>query len=346
MAEKRAEAGDRETAELVRRAGEEANLALEELRDLARGIHPAILTNRGLPAALEDLAARATVPTRVAATPEQRLAEPVEAAAYFVVSEALANVGKHARAQQATVAAAVDDGYLVVEVSDDGVGGASCEGSGLQGLEDRVGALDGELELDSPPGGGTRLVARIPVSAALPATLEGSQPSVPYGVPLGVPPGVHVMPDADVDALMAWRLRNVIRGALSGAVVGFVLVAVWLFTGAPSNLWPVWSLIAIAMAVGLAAWTNLMKVPVRESELPLTQPERDAAIRRLWARRSTLVSAGSLAIVNLGLVGFWAAGGAGYFWPVWPMLGSAVAVALKWIGAMYGGGRRAHHQPA
>ena len=141
MAEAKAASGDPAAAELVRQAGEEAQLALKELRDLARGIHPAILTNRGLPAALEDLAARATVPTDVIAAPTERLPDAVEAAAYFVVSECLANIGKHAQASYATVSVSVEDGQLAVVVTDDGVGGASLDdGTGMQGLADRVGA--------------------------------------------------------------------------------------------------------------------------------------------------------------------------------------------------------------
>ena len=152
MAEQRAEDGDPTAVELVRQAGEEANLALKELRDLARGIHPAILTNRGLPAALEDLASRATLPVDVVATPDERLPDAVEAAAYFVVSECLANIGKHANAESATVAVSARDGRLTVEVSDDGVGGAALDGgSGIQGLADRVGALSGSLAVESPP---------------------------------------------------------------------------------------------------------------------------------------------------------------------------------------------------
>ncbi|HEX6651561.1 MAG TPA: sensor domain-containing protein, partial [Thermoleophilaceae bacterium] len=123
MAEQRVDAGDPGASELVRQAGEEAQLALKELRDLARGIHPAILTNRGLPAALEDLASRATVPVDVVATPGERLPDPVEAAAYFVVSECLANIGKHAEATSATVSVRAVDERLYVEVSDDGRGG-------------------------------------------------------------------------------------------------------------------------------------------------------------------------------------------------------------------------------
>ena len=165
MAEQRVDAGEPGAAELVRNAGEEANLALKELRDLARGIHPAILTNRGLPAALEDLASRATVPVEVVARPDERLPDPVEAAAYFVVSECLANIGKHAEATSATVAVRAVDGRLTVEVADDGRGGATLDGgSGVQGLLDRVGALGGTLSVESPPGDGTRVLAEIPLT--------------------------------------------------------------------------------------------------------------------------------------------------------------------------------------
>ena len=161
MAEQRVEAGAPGAVELVRQAGEEANLALKELRDLARGIHPAILTNRGLPAALDDLASRATVPVEVVAKPDERLPDSVEAAAYFVVSECLANIGKHAEATSATVAVRSDGGHLTVEVADDGRGGAALDGgSGIQGLLDRVGALSGNLAVESPPGEGTRVSPR------------------------------------------------------------------------------------------------------------------------------------------------------------------------------------------
>jgi len=173
MAERRAAEGDPRATELVRSAGDEAGHALRELRDLARCIHPAILTNRGLPAALGDLAGRAAVPVEVVAAPAERLPDRVEAAAYLVVSECLVNIGKHAQATRATVSIRAQDGVLRVEVADDGVGGAELgHGSGLQGLEDRVGALDGRLELHSPPGAGTRLTARIPVDAAPAPALE------------------------------------------------------------------------------------------------------------------------------------------------------------------------------
>ncbi|HXV95602.1 MAG TPA: sensor domain-containing protein [Gaiellaceae bacterium] len=153
-----------EAAELVRNAHEEAKLALAEIRDLARGIHPAVLTDRGLDAALSSLAARSRVP--VALRSElggERAPEQVESTAYFVVAEALTNVTRHSEATQAAVSVVRDDGVLLVEVRDDGVGGAEAEaGSGLQGLRDRVGALGGSLVVDSPPGGPTAITAVLP----------------------------------------------------------------------------------------------------------------------------------------------------------------------------------------
>jgi signal transduction histidine kinase len=159
-------ANGEQAEDLVAQADEEARQAIAELRDLARGIHPAILTDRGLEAGLRDLAARASVPVDVLGSPEERLPEPVEAAAYFVVSEALTNVAKYAQATEATVDVRVEGGVAVIEVADDGVGGADLgRGSGLRGLEDRLAALDGSLSLDSPAGRGTRLRARIPCAA-------------------------------------------------------------------------------------------------------------------------------------------------------------------------------------
>ena len=150
--------------EMLAQAGEELRLALEELRELARGIHPAVLSDRGLAAALRSLADRSPLPVELEA-PARRLPEPIEAAAYYVVSEALANVVKHAGATGASVRVAAPDGRVVVEVADDGVGGADPGGgSGLRGLADRVAVLDGRLDVESPPGGGTRVVAEIPLS--------------------------------------------------------------------------------------------------------------------------------------------------------------------------------------
>jgi len=150
--------------ELMAAAQQELTLALGELRELARGIHPAVLSDRGLGAALEALAGRAPIAVDLAEIPGDRLPEPIEAAAYFVVAEALTNVVKYAHASQATVRVARHNGHAVVEVADDGIGGADPDrGSGLRGLADRVSALDGRMLLESPAGSGTRLRAEIPV---------------------------------------------------------------------------------------------------------------------------------------------------------------------------------------
>ncbi len=152
-----------EASALVRGSREELALALDELRELARGIHPAILTDRGLRPALEALVGRAAIPVELE-TPDERVAPAVEAAAYYVVAEALTNVVKYGGASSALVSVARDDGRLTVTVADDGIGGADPErGSGLRGLADRVAALDGVLSVDSPEGAGTRIRAEIPL---------------------------------------------------------------------------------------------------------------------------------------------------------------------------------------
>jgi signal transduction histidine kinase len=149
-------------SKLLSGASEELAQALEELRELARGIHPAVLSDRGLSAALEALAGRAPLPVEVLA-PEERLPPPVEAAAYYVVSEALTNVAKYAQASAVGVRVTRLNGSAVVEVADDGVGGADpLNGSGLRGLADRVEALDGRLHVESAPGRGTVIRAEIP----------------------------------------------------------------------------------------------------------------------------------------------------------------------------------------
>jgi signal transduction histidine kinase len=152
--------------ELLQTAGGELEAAVAELRELARGIHPAVLSDRGLDAALEALASRAPLPVDLDTRVRKRLPEPAELAAYFVVAEALTNVAKYANASRATVRAVRHNERLVVEVSDDGVGGADpSSGSGLRGLADRVAALDGRLDLRSTDGG-TVLRADIPVPPA------------------------------------------------------------------------------------------------------------------------------------------------------------------------------------
>jgi signal transduction histidine kinase len=154
---------DPATAEqLVKTAGEELALSLAELRELARGIHPAVL-NHGLAAALDSLASRSAVPTTVSFEVSGPLPEPVELAAYFVASEALANVAKYAHATSVTLRVVHTGRTALIEIADDGVGGADeAGGSGLRGLADRVAALDGQLRVVSPPGAGTVVTAELP----------------------------------------------------------------------------------------------------------------------------------------------------------------------------------------
>jgi signal transduction histidine kinase len=141
----------------------ELDTSLGELRELARGIHPAVLTDQGLEPALQALASRAPVPVTIEADGGERLPGSVESAAYFVVSEALANVAKYAQATEAAVAVRRENGVVTVDVTDDGIGGADAgRGSGLRGLADRVAALDGTLAVESPAGAGTHLHAEIP----------------------------------------------------------------------------------------------------------------------------------------------------------------------------------------
>jgi signal transduction histidine kinase len=141
----------------------ELQVAVEELRELARGVHPAVLTEEGLAGALESLAARTPLPVEIAAAPEDRLPGEIEAAAYFVVCEAIANAVKHAQATEIRVSAERRNGRLVIEVEDDGIGGARENGgSGLRGLVDRVEAHGGTLRVESPPGGGTKVIGELP----------------------------------------------------------------------------------------------------------------------------------------------------------------------------------------
>jgi signal transduction histidine kinase len=150
-------------APLLAEAEYELRAALDELRELARGIHPALLTDQGLGAALSALAERSSVPVTIVGVPEKRLGDAVEAAAYFLVSESLANVTKYAHASTVRVSVTQRNGDAVVDVVDDGVGGADLSrGSGLRGLYDRVQALGGILDVESPPGRGTRIHAEIP----------------------------------------------------------------------------------------------------------------------------------------------------------------------------------------
>jgi PAS domain S-box-containing protein len=157
---------DREaSADLLDTAIDDLAEATAELRELARGIHPAVLTDKGLPAAVESLASRAPVCIDLHCSLAERLSAPIEAAAYYLVAEALTNVARYADATKATIRLARENGCALVEVVDDGIGGARLDGgSGLRGLKDRIDALDGSLEINSEPGVGTSIRASIPLA--------------------------------------------------------------------------------------------------------------------------------------------------------------------------------------
>lgn len=155
--------GDPQAAGELEVARRDLGAALEELRELARGLHPAVLTERGLGPALEGLARRAPVPVEVTRVPDERLPDRIEVAAFFLVSEGLTNVAKYAQATRAWVSVRHENGSAMIEVADDGIGDADpSRGSGLRGLTDRIAALDGVLEVESPSGKGTTIRARVP----------------------------------------------------------------------------------------------------------------------------------------------------------------------------------------
>jgi signal transduction histidine kinase len=162
LAQRRLADAPSDARELVEEALEHMDSGIRALRELATGIHPSVLTDRGLGAALEALASRSPLPVELGEIPSQRLPAPVETSAYFVVAEALTNAAKHARCSHAFVDVRAGGGFTTVEVRDDGVGGADATaGSGLRGIADRVSALGGRLELESPAGEGTTVRARI-----------------------------------------------------------------------------------------------------------------------------------------------------------------------------------------
>jgi PAS domain S-box-containing protein len=167
MARRMLETDGEAAAALVAEALDHAERASVELRELVQGILPPVLTQGGLPAAVEALASRMPLPVDIGAA-VGRLPAAVEATAYFVVAEALTNVAKHSHAHRATVAARIDDGTLQLRVRDDGVGGARPEGGGFVGLADRLAVLDGQLRVESPAGGGTLVAADIPLQRAVP----------------------------------------------------------------------------------------------------------------------------------------------------------------------------------
>src|SRR4051794_18194678 len=165
LAQQRISPSDDDARELVEAAFEQVQAGLRDLRELAAGIHPSVLTHRGLRAALEVLATRSAVVVELDEVPEERLPSAVETTAYFVVAEALTNASKHAHCDFAEVSVRVNGDAVVVEVRDDGIGGADASaGSGLRGLADRVGALGGTFDVESPPGGGTTVAAKLALS--------------------------------------------------------------------------------------------------------------------------------------------------------------------------------------
>lgn len=166
IAREKASEGDPEVLALIERAQDETKQAIADLRELVRGIQPAVLTDRGLDAALSALAARCPVPVTVQVNLDERPPSAVESAAYFIVAEALTNVAKHSNARHARVTVSRDDSSLRVEVTDDGDGGAHAEhGGGLSGLTDRVQALEGQLRIASPVGGPTTILAELPCAS-------------------------------------------------------------------------------------------------------------------------------------------------------------------------------------
>ena len=168
LAARKDESNPAQAASLRENALDRTRAGIDELRDLAAGIHPGILTDLGLAAAVQALAARAAIPISVIEAPEHRLPTPVEASLYFFVSEALTNIVKHSRAKQGWVRLGVENDRLIVEVGDDGIGGATAAAgsTGLAGLSDRIAALDGELTVTSPPAKGTKLHAEIPLNGS------------------------------------------------------------------------------------------------------------------------------------------------------------------------------------
>jgi signal transduction histidine kinase len=162
MAEQKMETDPEAAREMLAEARQGAGQALKELRDLARGIHPPVLADRGLEAAITALADGSPLRVKVEADIPERPSAPVESAAYFVVAEALANAGKHSEAKRVDIRIAREDDILTVEVVDDGKGGADPAGAGLSGLRRRVEALDGTLRVASPPGGPTLIRADMP----------------------------------------------------------------------------------------------------------------------------------------------------------------------------------------
>jgi hypothetical protein len=200
------------------------------------------------------------------------------------------------------------DGQLVVTVSDDGVGGAGVDGgSGLQGLEDRVGALEGTLRVESPPRHGTIVHASIPLVEPVEPMERCAEPK-------------RLLDDEEAAELQHRRVHGLrVRAGILGTAAGIIL-AIWALTGAPND-WPVWPLLGLGLIVGLDAWHVLGTPPARASDV-------SGDVRSFLRRRGLRSAAGKLAILNVFILGIWIAAGAGYFWPAWVLLGSAIALCL------------------
>ncbi|MDA0165610.1 sensor domain-containing protein [Solirubrobacter ginsenosidimutans] len=246
VAQERLRRGE-DALELVSQAGDEAQHAIGELRDLARGIHPAVLTERGLGPALRDVAGRCPLPVSVLDGLEERFPPTVEATAYFVVSEALTNVAKYADARSATVSVALDDDRLVIEIVDDGRGGADPEsGSGLRGLADRIAALDGTLDVFSPVGHGTRVRAELAVA---------ERREEERGV---------VLDERAAAILRLRRRRGLVTHAAVFGVFQIAMIAIWALTGM-GDFWPGWTILLWGVVLALHASLAILRQPITDS---------------------------------------------------------------------------------
>jgi signal transduction histidine kinase len=233
--------------DLVSQAGDQAQHAIGELRDLARGIHPAVLTERGLGPALRDVAGRSPLPVTVLDSLERRFEPTVEATAYFVVSEALTNVAKYAEAKSATVSVSLADDRLVIEVVDDGRGGADAShGSGLRGLADRIAALDGTLDVFSPAGHGTRVRAELEVAS-------GREQE--RGV---------VLDERAAAILRLRRRRGLVTHAAVFGVFQIAMIAIWALTGM-GDFWPGWTILLWGVVLALHASLAILRQPITDS---------------------------------------------------------------------------------
>ncbi len=212
----------------------------------------------------------------------------------------------------------VEGDVLCVEVRDDGVGGVELDGgSGLQGLRDRVGALNGTIAINSPVGVGTNVLARIPLDATAADALPRQERRP------------RILADEEADRRQDRRLRLLwVRLGGLGALSA-LLVLLWALTGAPSSVWFVWPLIGIGLVVGLDAWSVWSLAPLRASSVDEHAPDPVRAAKAANAGRWLRWRAGCFAVIELALIALWLAADGGYFWPIWPLLGFAIALGAR-----------------